>query len=249
MDMSFLDGILKKFRKKNVSEMNHDELKKVMKDRAKKMSVERPSRPKVQRSMTLESFEQPAPKVYSPSIEHPLLTIQDKLAGLEESYRRIYEKVESIDERVATGQDMEEIRALLHEGLVKEEEIIHGIDGINAKMNSYEEQKVTLEQRIEASTDQLTQDINRLGEIHDKIELLDADKKIMEYLTTTEYSTIELSEKLDLSRQYVWERLKELASAGFVDSKKVGRQTKYFILRKLDESADLSTKLPEIVDE
>lgn len=166
------------------------------------------------------------PDTMTPPVEHPLLTIQDKVSRLEEIYRHLDEKVELL----ATKEDAAEIKEMVSEGLVRGDDLIGMVSGIEERIRSLQEQKRELTHKIDASTMELTQNIGEVNRVERELELLRIDKKIVDSLKDEEMSTIELSKRLGYTRQHLWGRLKQLQEEGLVKSFKVGRQTKYRLI-------------------
>ncbi|MCD6523023.1 MAG: winged helix-turn-helix transcriptional regulator [Candidatus Diapherotrites archaeon] len=227
--MGFLSWLLKKKRseeKKNEEEpLKHRKEEEIQVNKKKELI----SGIKEQ-TIALESLNAPEQRVYSPAVEHPLLTIQDRISKLEELYRSINEKLDVIGEDMAKKHDLEDIKALINEDIVKEDRILSGIVDINDRIRELEERKAELTRQIDNTTRQLTQDITELTHVEQTIELLEADKKILDALAKEELSTLELVDRVGYTRQYIWERLKALQEAGYVRSIKKGRRTKYQII-------------------
>jgi biotin operon repressor len=169
-------------------------------------------------STTLSTLKEPSSQVYAPTVEHPLLSIQDKMSKLEEIYRRL-------EEKVATRQDIAELRELMREGVSKEDSIIRGIEGIDRKIMELHQRKEVLAKKIDVSGEELVK-------VEKELEVLEADKKIINLLSEGDYSTIEIAAKIGYTRQYIWGRLRAMEEGGKVQSLKVGRQTKYKLLSK-----------------
>ena len=227
--MGFLSWLLKKKRseeKKNEEEpLKHRKEEEIQVNKKKELI----SGIKEQ-TIALESLNAPEQRVYSPAVEHPLLTIQDRISKLGELYRSINEKLDVIGEDMAKKHDLEDIKALINEDIVKEDRILSGIVDINDRIRELEERKAELTRQIDNTTRQLTQDITELTHVEQTIELLEADKKILDALAKEELSTLELVDRVGYTRQYIWERLKALQEAGYVRSIKKGRRTKYQII-------------------
>jgi uncharacterized membrane protein len=179
----------------------------------------------IQKSESLPAMEH----VYTPTVEHPLLSIQDKMTKLEEIYRSLNEKV---DKKLATKEDVTEMRGMLSESLEKSESIMGGINDLDKKIVLFEGRKSELTRKIDTSNYELTQDLGELKQVERTLKLLEADKKVLGVLDSGELSTIELSEKVGYSRQYLWGRLKQMENNGLVKSFKTGRQTKYALTEK-----------------
>lgn len=163
-----------------------------------------------------------------PPMEHPLLTIQDKISKLEEIYRRLDEKVE----RLATKEDADEIKDMLSESLERGGDLAAVVSRIEERVEFLQEQKRELTRKIDMSTTELTQNLDRLGRVERELELLKIDRDILESLREREMSTIELSQKLGYTRQHLWGRLKRLQKNGMVECFKEGRQTKYRLINE-----------------
>jgi len=163
-----------------------------------------------------------------PPVEHPLLTIQDKISKLEEIYRRLDEKVDQL----ATREDAEEIKDMLSESLERGGDLAAVVSRIEERVEFLQEQKRELTRKIDVSTVELTQNLERLSRVEKELELLKIDQDILNSLKEQEMSTIELSKKLGYTRQHLWGRLKRLQEAGIVESFKEGRQTKYRVLKE-----------------
>jgi len=65
-------------------------------------------------------------------------------------------------------------------------------------------------------------------------------KQLLDTLRKNPSSTIELTTKLGFTRQYIWERLKTLQTAGLVTKVKKGRQTKYSVSKPINTSTDIT---------
>ena len=192
---------------------------------------------KSERTVTLrksESLPMPEQVVYSPAVEHPLLTIQDKISRLEEIYKGLSERIER---RVATKEDVKEVKELIKEGLEKEENILVGINKLDDRMEQLERKKRELTQKVSTKSQELAEDVKQLEKVERELLLLETDKKILETLSREPLSTIELSEKLGYTRQYLWSRLKEMEKHGLIKKRREGRKTKYF----LDENTSTNT--------
>lgn len=184
-----------------------------------------------EQTISLNKLETPEQQVFSPPVEHPLLTIQDRISKLEALYRSINEKLSFINENMAKKGDIDEIKAIMNEDIVKEDKILSGIKGINEQLKTLERRRIELTRQVDDTTRQLTQNIAELTHIERTIELLEADKKIIDALSHEELSTLELVKRVGYTRQYIWERLKALQSAGYVKSIRYGRRTKYCLVR------------------
>jgi uncharacterized membrane protein len=195
--------------------------KRVKRKEKKKQKSERTKTVTKSESLGLEGE-----KVYSPSIEHPLLTIQDRIARLEEIYRSLNEKIEH---KVATREDVEKVRVIVENNSIKEDAILGRVKDLKGELARLEEKKRELTRKVDVSTEELTQNLRELKSVEESIDLLETDKKVLDALKERDSSTIELSESLGYTRQYLWGRLKHLQTAGLVESKKVGRQTKYSV--------------------
>ncbi|RLG69010.1 MAG: hypothetical protein DRO11_08325 [Methanobacteriota archaeon] len=182
------------------------------------------------KTVTLSKMETPSQQVVSPAVEHPLLTIQDRMSRLEEIYRSMNDKMTVLDGKVATKRDIEDVKSLIGDDLDKGDQVLHGIDALSLDIISLRAEKDTLNQTIEMSAREIEEKRKRLTTVESQIERMECDDKIIQALEGGDMSTIELAEKLGFTRQYVWERLKELSSSGAVKSIKKGRQTKYVLV-------------------
>jgi len=145
---------------------------------------------------------------------------------------------EKIDKKVATREDTDELKVLVGQTLDKSNDIIGNITNLDRKLALLDGKKEELTRKIDTSTYELTQDLSNLQNVERSIKLLEADKKILEVLGDKELSTIELSEKLSYTRQYLWGRLKQMQADGLVTSFKSGRQTKY--IKNKDKLNDMT---------
>lgn len=166
-------------------------------------------------------------KVYSPSVQHPILSIQESISRLEELYRRIEDNTRIIEENMATQKDAKEIKSSLDEERDYEKELGEKIDNLGKKIETLKRERDEITEEIEESKSKMTRKMGELTKVDKKIELLEADRRIIKALSESSMSTIELSEDLDYTRQYIWERLKELKENEIVKSEKKGRKTKY----------------------
>lgn len=208
--------------------------------KSEKKSELKKSFEKSERTLTIQKSEDlnPPPEIYSPTVEHPLLTIQDRISKLEEIYRSMNEK---IDKKLATKEDSESIRLLVGQNLDKSEQIMGNLDNLDKKLVLLEGTKGELTRKIDTSTYELTQDLGKLQQVERSIKLLEADKRILEALGRDELSTIELSAKVGYTRQYLWGRLKQMQDDGLVTSFKTGRQTKYTKVKGKEASVDATS--------
>lgn len=231
--MGLLDFFRKKEKEKSENKKKKSDFRKAMEDQKSERTVS------IQKS---ESLNIPKEEIYSPTFEHPLLTMQDKLVRIEELYRSLNERVEKQlatkedvrvlaskeDVRVlANKEDLKDIEEKISESLEKSESIIGGLDNLERKIGLLEQKKQDLSERIDSTTYELTKDLGELEEVEKTINLLEADKKILDILKSKKLSTIELSEELGYTRQYLWGRLKRMQDQDLVESFKEGRQTKY----------------------
>lgn len=182
-------------------------------------------------TVTLENMVSTEPKVYSPAVEHPLLTIQDRISKLEDIYRSLDDKLVIIDGKVATKQDVEGIKAMVHDDLVKGDMVLKGIDGLEERLDGLRKVRAELTRQVDETTRQLTRKAETLDKVDGEIELLECDQRIMDALKSSDKSTIELAKELALTRQYIWGRLKELQALGYVELIKRGRKTKYHLVK------------------
>lgn len=180
---------------------------------------------------TIEEMSMQIPTLYSPTVEHPLLTIQDRISKLEEIYKSLNDRIILIDGKMATKNDISDLKAIMQEDLIREEDILAGIDNLSNKLDSLRKVRAELIRQVDASQDELTRKQELLKSVNQKIELIECDEKIINSLREGDASTIELAEKLGLTRQYIWGRLKELEAGGYVKSAKSGRKTKYHLIK------------------
>jgi biotin operon repressor len=145
-------------------------------------------------------------------------------------YRGINEKIIDLDRKVATKRDIEDVKELIHDDLDKGSQVIQGIDNLSLDILALRAEKETLDHTIEMSAREIEEKRKRLNTVKSQIERMECDDKIIQALKLGGMSTIELAEKLGFTRQYVWERLKELSNSGAVKSIKKGRQTKYTLV-------------------
>ena len=179
------------------------------------------------KTLVYENMLSEEPKVYSPAVEHPLLTIQDRISKLEDIYRSLNDKLAVIDGKVATKTDVGEIKALVHDDLLKGDMVLMGIDRLGDRLESLRKVRNELTRQVDETTRQLTRKEELLESVGSEIELLECDQNILNALKTADKSTIELAKELSLTRQYIWGRLRELQLLGYVSSVKKGRKTKY----------------------
>ncbi len=224
--MGVLDFILKKKKKTNKKQAVEDaKLEQTISNTYQQKNSSKDA-------LMMESIAVEQPQVYSPSVEHPLLTIQDRMTKLEEIYKSLNDRIIIIDGKVATKQDVDDLKSMLHEDLMQGDRMLSGIENLGNRLDSLRKVRDELTRQVDTSKDELTRKETVLDQVKTEIELMECDEKILEALSKGDASTIELSEKLDLTRQYIWGRLKELQSADYVKSVKSGRQTKYHLLKK-----------------
>ncbi|MCK4327211.1 MAG: winged helix-turn-helix transcriptional regulator [Candidatus Diapherotrites archaeon] len=225
--MGMFDFLRKKSKKtKAKPTLEESELKKTLSKRHEQKNTP-------EATMLMESMEVQAPRVYSPAVEHPLLTIQDRISKLEEIYKSMNDRVIVIDGKVATKQDIDDLKAMVHEDISKGDRVLVGIDGLGDKLEDLRATRGELTRQVDTSRHELTRQVKALDEIDEKIDLLECDEKIINALGESELSTIGLAEEIGLTRQYIWGRLKALQAAGYVESVKSGRKTKYRLLKEL----------------
>lgn len=223
--MGLLDFLFKKSKKKgDKMELESSELKKSLGERYEQDSGS-------EKTVILEKMVSEEPKVYSPAVEHPLLTIQDRISKLEEIYKSLNDKIVVIDGKVATKQDIDDLKAMVHEDLARGGDILAGIEGLGDRLESLRKVRSELTRQVDASRDELTRKVDTLDQIDKEIELLECDQKIIESLKQGDKSTIELSKELGLTRQYIWGRMKALQAGKYVKSVKKGRKTKYKLIK------------------
>jgi biotin operon repressor len=215
--MGFADWIVRKLtkRKPRAGGAESSQLKKALESRY----TEEEGRSTV----TLTKMDTPSHQMFTPAVEHPLLTIQDRISKLEETYRSLSERLMSVDVKVATKHDIEDVKHLLNTGLKNDDRVLGGIDDLSASIDKLKQEREHLTKSIETSSKQLAQ-------VDQTLQQLECDEKITNALASGDMSTIELAEKLGFTRQYVWERMKSLTTAGKVSSVKRGRQTKYALV-------------------
>jgi len=224
--MGLLGFLFKKNKKKEgEKEAERSELKKAF---VKGYAVEDSGR----KAVLLENMLSEEPKLYSPAVEHPLLTIQDRISKLEDIYRSLNDLLVVIDGKVATKQDIESIKALVHDDLQKGDLMLMGIGQLGERLDSLRKVRNELTRQVDETTRQLTRKAETLEKIDGEIELLECDQKIIAALEGEDKSTIELAKDLSLTRQYIWGRLKELQALGYVNPIKRGRKTKYHLEKK-----------------
>ncbi|MBN3037319.1 MAG: winged helix-turn-helix transcriptional regulator [Candidatus Diapherotrites archaeon] len=182
--------------------------------------------------MSLTRGGRPEEQVYSPTVEHPLLTIQDRISKLEETYRSMSHKIDNIDVKVATKYDIDELKAIMSEEVMKDDKILDSVTSIDQKIDLLGELKRQLTRQIGQTTNELTHELTQLTHVETGLELLAAHKQLIDALEAEPLSTIELTKRIGFTRQYLWERIKELKDAGYVRSIKQGRQTKYKLVSR-----------------
>lgn len=222
-NMGLLD-FLKKKRKAKPPENDESELKKALSEKYEQEDGER-------KTLMLGNMSIEEPKVYSPTVEHPLLTIQDRLARIEETYRALNERIIIIDGKVATKQDIDDLKAMVHEDLSQGDRILGEITDLGGRLTGLRKTKEELTRQVDESTRKVTRNVEVIKKIDEEIELLECDQKIVDSLKERDKSTIELAKDIGLTRQYIWGRLKELQQGGYVKSVKKGRQTRYQLLK------------------
>ena len=166
-------------------------------------------------------MEMPEQRIISPTVEHPLLSIQDKLSKVEELTRIINERLINLDTKVATKEEIKEL------GKTVKDEGDRIVGTIDERLTGLYEKKAELTRQLDMSTHQFTNQLTHLTQIEGNIQLLEADKKILRSLKDKAKSTLELSKDVKFSRQYLWNRLKELEDEGYVEKIKSGRRIKY----------------------
>ena len=221
--MGLLD-FLKKKRKKEPPENDESELKKALSSKYEQDAGD-------QKTLALERMVIEEPRVYSPTVEHPLMTIQDRLARIEESYRSLNDRIVIIDGKVATKQDIDDLKAMVHEDLSKGDRILGEIDNLGDRMTGLRHAKDELTRQVDETKRKVTRQVETLKQIDEEIELVECDQKIVDALKEGDKSTIDLAKDIGLTRQYIWGRLKELQANGYVKSIKKGRQTRYHLLK------------------
>ena len=222
--MGLFDFLKAKDKKqKQKPEPVESELKKALSERTEQ-------RNSAENTVMMETLEVEAPKVYSPAVDHPLLTIQDRISKLEEIYRTMSDRIVIMDGKVATKQDIDDLKAMVHEDLARGGDILTGIDNLGGQLGELKKARAELTRQVDTSKEQLTRQVDTLEKIDQKIELLECDQRIIEALREGGMSTIGLASKIGLTRQYIWGRLKALQKAGYVKSVKTGRKTKYQLI-------------------
>ncbi len=164
-----------------------------------------------------------------------LLSVYEKLAKLEEITRIIDERIMILDAKVATKDSIKEISDILLRISDKNENIFMKIDSINDKLSYLRELRNDIDYKIETTKKEINALENVKNKVDMELELLEAHKKIIDALSQNPSSTIDLAKKLGYTRQYVWERLQELKRVGYVDVKKEGRKTVYYLINNSDD--------------
>ncbi len=183
------------------------------------------------KALLLEDINVKEPKMYSPAVEHPLLTIQDRISKLEDIYRSLNGKLSEMNTKIATKQDIKEVKALVSQDILNGEQVIAGIDSLGSRLEKLRTAREVLTRQVDETTRQLTRKAETLSKVDKEISLLECDQNILNALGGGDKSTIELAKELSLTRQYIWGRLKELQAAGYVKSIKKGRKTKYHLVK------------------
>jgi DNA-binding transcriptional ArsR family regulator len=216
--MGILDWLTKKVSiSQTPADLEPSEMKKTFSKRERQEMA-------LEGAISLEKLESPKTKVLSPPVEHPLLTIQDRISKLEDIYRQLNEKIASVDQKMATRHDIDDVKVLINEDLAKGNKILHGIDSIDSKVD-------ILRKAREELTHDITTSRRKLTRVDASLTLLESHQKILAELRSKSQSTVELHRKLGFTRQYLWNRLKELENAGIVEKFRDSRQTKYRVLQ------------------
>jgi uncharacterized membrane protein len=220
--MGFLDFVFKKKKEKTAPE--RPELKKAMPEKYEQSDGAR-------KMVSLAKMSTEEPKMYSQAFEHPLLTIQDRISKLEETYRSMNDKLGVINAKVATKDDVNELRGMVKDDIATGDKILDRVEGIDSRLSGLRKARDELTRQVDVSAKRLTQHSETLRKVDEEITLLECDQRIIDSLRNGDRSTIELSSQIGLTRQYIWGRLGELAKAGYVKSVKSGRQTKYHLVK------------------
>ncbi|GEM_PF-4351979 len=161
-----------------------------------------------------------------------LLAIYEKIAKIEEILRIIDDRLVILDAKVATKDEMRDIRQILAETNQNKADLSEKLSLINQKIDILAAKREELS-KLESESKHLAESFNKEAKKVEKtLKILESHRKILEALRNGEKSTIDLANELGFTRQYVWERLQELKSAGFVDQKKKGRKTVYFLINE-----------------
>ena len=172
----------------------------------------------------------------------PLLAIYEKLARIEEITRIIDERLVLLDSKVATREDSKEIKEILIENSKNQRDLDSKLQEIDKLIRELKNKEKTYSTALEMATSQINEIKKEKEEISKRIELLEAHKRILELLKEKPRSSLEIAKDLGFSRQYVWERLQELKTAGYVDSRKEGRKNIYYLISD-DVMSDMSTDI------
>ena len=221
--MGLFDFLHTKKKPKKKAKLEDSELK-------KELSTRHEQKNNHESAMLMEEIGVQSPRVYSPTVEHPLLTIQDRMSKLEEIYKSINDRIILMDGKIATKQDIDDLKAMVHEDISKGDRVLIGIENLGGKIENLKKARDDLTRQVDASKEELTRKVEAIDAIDEKIEMLECDEKIVEALRGKEMSTIGLAEEIGLTRQYIWGRLKELQKAGYVESVKTGRKTNYRLI-------------------
>jgi len=182
-----------------------------------------------QAAVSLERLEQPRTEILMPAVEHPLLSIQDRISKIEELYRRIDGKLDQLDTKVATKEQVEEVKSLIHEDMAKGDQVLANLSDLEGKIGHLRLARAQIKRKVASTQDQLTHELTHLGSVNSKLTLLESHKKILNVISKHSLGAAEVAQKLGYTRQYVWNRLKELEEQKVVGHKKDGRQVTYFI--------------------
>ncbi len=165
----------------------------------------------------------------SESSDKSIIGVYEKLAKIEEILRIIDERLLLLDGKVATREDSRAIMDILSENSKNQDKFLSKLDEINLKLDVLSKVREKIDESIEKTEKHLDELKETEKKVRVQMELLETHKRIIEKLSERPMSTIELANSLGYTRQYVWERLQELKSAGYVDSRKEGRKTLYYI--------------------
>ncbi len=158
------------------------------------------------------------------------IAMYEKIVKIEEISRILEEKLDIIEKMMATKEDSRRIVEILNKSNEKQGNIDEKLSEIKEMIANLRKLKAEFTGQLTETTRQLTQLTEAKAEIDKNIELLEAHKKILEALKLGPKSSIDLARELGYTRQYIWERLQELKTSGYVNSRKEGRKTVYFLV-------------------
>ena len=167
------------------------------------------------------------------------IPLYEKLAKIEEILRVVDDRLVILDAKVATRDDTRELKGILLDSNNKSDSISQKIDNIQERLSFLLRKKDELD-KLEQQGEKIMKIAEKRKKIvENEIKLIESHYNIIDKLKSGPKTTKELALLLNFTRQYIWERIKELEEIGLVKQKKKGRKTYYYVAEGPEN--DLST--------